>query len=115
MYHLPNENHICFKLIKDLFEIIFSQDKKLYVWGSKVELKPFVIFKLFSYEQLNPMNPINLQENFKIFWNKQHPHKSSTSTSSNSSSDNCLCEACIGIGPSELWSLQNAVAFELNE
>ncbi|CAF3260631.1 unnamed protein product [Rotaria sp. Silwood2] len=61
------------------------------------------------------MNPINLQENFKIFWNKQHPHKSSTSTSSNSSSDNCLCEACIGIGPSELWSLQNAVAFELNE
>ncbi|CAF3408778.1 unnamed protein product [Rotaria sp. Silwood2] len=93
MYHLPNENHICFKLIKDLIEIIFSQDKKLYTWGSINELKPFVIFKLFSYEQLNRMNPINLQENFKIFWNKQHRHKSSSSTSSNSSSDNCLCEA----------------------
>ncbi|CAF2957428.1 unnamed protein product [Rotaria sp. Silwood2] len=115
MYHLPNENHICFKLIKDLIEIIFSQDKKLYTWGSINELKPFVIFKLFSYEQLNRMNPINLQENFKIFWNQQHPHKSSSSTSSNSSSDNRLCEACIGIGPSEIWSLQNSVAFELNE
>ncbi|CAF2142087.1 unnamed protein product [Rotaria magnacalcarata] len=89
--HLPNENHICY------------------------ELKPFVIFKLFSNEQLDCMNPINLQEQFKLFWNKQHRHKSNTSSSSHASNNICHCETCIGIGTSELWSLQNSIAFTFNE
>ncbi|CAF4697554.1 unnamed protein product, partial [Rotaria sp. Silwood2] len=58
MYHLPNENNICFKLIQELFKIVFSQNKQIYIWGSKNELYPFVIFKLFSREHIDSSHPI---------------------------------------------------------
>ncbi|CAF3398651.1 unnamed protein product [Rotaria sp. Silwood2] len=113
MYHLPNENNICFKLIHELFKIVFSQNKQLYIWGSKNELYPFVIFKLFSREHIDFSHPINLQNEFHIFWKQHYPHRSSNSRSSNTSTTDCHCETCLGIGLP--WSLQNSVKFELKE
>ena len=113
VYHLPNENDIRFILIQELFRIIFSSDKQIYIWGLKNELYPFTAFRLFSHTQIDYLNPIDLQSQFKIFWQQQHPHRSSTSISTNTSTTDCTCENCLGIRLS--WSLQNAVKFELNE
>ncbi|CAF3894331.1 unnamed protein product [Rotaria sordida] len=109
MCHLPPENHICFKLLKQLFQIIFSKEKQVYIWGSTGELFPFITFKLFSYEQIDGINLINLQDQFKTYWNQQHIHKS------NEENDICICESCLGKQPSETWSLQDSVALELHE
>ena len=114
MYHLPNEDDIRFKLIQELFGIIFSSNKPIYIWGSKNELYPFVTFKLFSRAQIDSFHPINLQHQFKIFW-QQHPHRSSNSTSTNTSTTDCNCENCLGIGSFDFWSLRNVVKFELHE
>ena len=74
---------------------------------------PFTTFKLFSRTQIDYLNSIDLQKQFKIFWQQQHPHRSSTSVSTNTSTTDCICENCVGVG--SLWPLQNAVKFELNE
>ncbi|CAF1575156.1 unnamed protein product [Rotaria magnacalcarata] len=115
VHHLPNENSTTFKLIRQLFEIIFSMDKKNYIWGFKMELYPFIIFNLFTKEQVDRLKTINLQQQFKIFWNQQHPRHSSNPTTSNILTNNCMCEECLNIGLLEFWSLQNAVKFELNQ
>ncbi|CAF3622260.1 unnamed protein product [Rotaria sp. Silwood1] len=55
MYHLPNENHICFKLTRELID------------------------------------SINLQKQFRAFWQQQHPYRPSNLTSTT----NCDCENCL--------------------
>ncbi|CAF4709636.1 unnamed protein product, partial [Rotaria socialis] len=69
MWHLPRNNTTCFTLIKQLFNIIFTTKKIIYLWGLKDELTPFVDFNLFSHDQLQSITPINLQHQFKLFWN----------------------------------------------
>jgi hypothetical protein len=112
--HLPRNDHICFKLIQELFRIILTPAKKIFIFGSNEELYPFTKFKLFSRDQINTANIINLQEKFKIFWNQQHPSRSTCSRSLTTFTK-CICEICIGKRPSELWSFQDCVAYLLNE
>ncbi|CAF4898482.1 unnamed protein product, partial [Rotaria socialis] len=66
MWHLPRNNTTCFTLIKQLFNIIFTTNKIIYLWGLKDELTPFVDFNLFSHDQLQSITPINLQHQFKL-------------------------------------------------
>ncbi|CAF4554853.1 unnamed protein product [Rotaria sp. Silwood2] len=115
MCHSPHDNTTHFALIKQLFDIIFTSNKIIYIWGTKNELFSFVNFKLFSHEQLHSITPINLQHQFQLFWNEQHQHRYRISTSSNVFEDNCICEECIGRKPSEPWSLQDSTAYLLNE
>jgi hypothetical protein len=114
-YHLPDDNTNYFKLIKHLFEIFFSPGKIIYIWGNKNELDPFVEFKLFSNEQLRSIKPINLQQQFKLFWNERHPHQNRSSTSTDISQEDCICERCIGKNPTEPWSIQDSIAFSFKE
>jgi hypothetical protein len=114
VHHLPKQDDIVFKLIQQLFGIIFTPEKKIFVFGPKDELYPFVQFKLFSHDQIHNIKMINLQEEFKVYWNEHHPHQSIHSTSL-TTSINSMCEKCIGKNPSESWSLQDCVAFLLNE
>ncbi|UJR12810.1 hypothetical protein I4U23_016983 [Adineta vaga] len=65
------------KQIKQLFEMVFSKEKYTFIWGTSAEL--------FSYEQIDDMSCINLQDAFKIYCNTHH------------------------------WSLQDVVAVEFNE
>ncbi|CAF4430412.1 unnamed protein product, partial [Rotaria magnacalcarata] len=83
MCHLPHHHTTRFTLIKQLFDIIFASNKTIYIWGSKDELFPFIIFNLFSREQLQSITTINLQHQFKLFWNQHHPRHHHISTSSN--------------------------------
>ncbi|CAF0804052.1 unnamed protein product [Rotaria sordida] len=115
MCHLPGDNTTRFTLIKQLFDLIITSNKQLYIWGTKDELFPFINFKLFSHEQLQSITPINLQHQFKLFWNEQHPHHDRISTLSNKAEDKCVCEKCIGKKSSEPWSLQDSTAYLLNE
>jgi hypothetical protein len=115
IYHLPDNNTNHFKLIKHLFEIFFSPGKIIYIWGNMNELDPFVEFRLFSDEQLRSTKPINLQQQFKLFWNEQHPHQYRSSTSTDISEEDCTCERCIGKKPTEPWSLQDSIAFLFKE
>ena len=113
MCHLPRKHELTFKLIQDFFNIIFNNDKTIYIWGIKDELLPFTVYDLFSYEQINRFTFINLQDKFKEIWQQQHPHQSSEL--SNNSINDCLCESCIGKASTELWSLQDAVIYQLHE
>jgi hypothetical protein len=98
-----------------LFEIFFSSGKIIYIWGNKNELDPFVEFKLFSDEQLRSIKPINLQQQFKLFWNEQHPHQYRSSTLTDISEEDCICERCIGKKPTEPWAIQDSIAFLFKE
>ena len=71
-----------------------------------MELESFLSFSVFTSEQIHSPNKHNFQEEFKEFWQANHAHQSTTL---------CLCERCIGKNPSETWSLQDAVAFQIGE
>ena len=62
---MPKQDDIVFKLIQRLFEIIFTPEKKIFIFGPKDELYPFVQFKLFFHNQIHNIRMINLQEEFK--------------------------------------------------
>ncbi|CAF3391694.1 unnamed protein product [Rotaria socialis] len=114
MCHLPREYTTTFNLIKNLLTTIFNSGKPIYIWGDRDELTPFVIYNLFSATQLSLTNFQNLQDKFKEQWQQQHPHTTSTISSSDLTPE-CICEKCIGKSSHELWSLQDAVSYELKE
>ncbi|CAF5196623.1 unnamed protein product, partial [Rotaria magnacalcarata] len=111
---LPREHTTTFNLIKNLITTIFNSSKPIYIWGERDELTPFVIYNLFSATQLSLTNFQNLQDKFKEQWQQQHPHITSTISSSDLTHE-CVCEKCIGKSSHELWSLQDAVSYELKE
>lgn len=114
MCHLPPTTEHKFRLIKQIFNIIFNDDKKIYMWGNSDELIPFTTYKLFNNDQLNLPDVKNFQLEFQETWQQNHPHRATTTTSSDPATE-CLCEKCIGLSPSHPWRLQNAVARQLNE
>jgi hypothetical protein len=92
------------------------------VWGPKDELYPFIIFNLFSREQIDNTNIMNLQLKFKEFWNEKHPRHDTLlekhprhDTLLENTTNNCLCEQCLGKTPSHIWSLQDCIAIEFKE
>ena len=58
---------------------------------------------------------MNLQQYFKLYWNKNHQHHRRSSISTDTSELDCKCKQCIGKNLSEPWSLQNSTAHLLNE
>ncbi|CAF1496977.1 unnamed protein product [Adineta ricciae] len=115
MMHLPPRYSTKFSLIEQLFAIIFSHEKLLYIWGTTEELLPFTSFNLFTCTQISSIRSINLQDEFKSFWQAQHPHRDRTNETPDLAAIECICEQCIGKQRSESWSLQDAVARSLNE
>ncbi|CAF2052577.1 unnamed protein product [Rotaria magnacalcarata] len=114
MCHLPREHTTTFYLIKNLLTTIFNSSKPIYIWSERDELTTFVIYNLFSATQISLTNFQNLLDKFKEQWQQQHSHITSNISSSDLTPE-CVCEKCIGKSSHELWSLQNAVSYELNE
>ena len=104
MNHLPPTSSETFEQIRQICRIVFDPRNTIYTWGKITELDDFVPFRLFTSEQVH--SPINrdLQQEFKAFWQKIHPHQSNT---------RCECESCLGKNANEPWSLQDAVAHQL--
>ena len=113
-HHLPHEHHPHFELIKQLFQVVLSPEKTSFIFGPKTELKPFAQFRLFSLEQIQAMTCIDLQRNFKQYWQEQHPHRQANPTNI-TRMGKCRCEQCIGKNSTDLWSLQDCVAYELDQ
>ena len=115
MCHLPREHTTTFNLIKNLLTTIFNSSRPIYIWGEPDELTPFVIYNLFSATQLSLTNFINLQDKFKEQWQQQQQPPTISTTSSSDLPPECLCEQCVGKPSTDLWSLQDAIAYKLNE
>ncbi|CAF1673377.1 unnamed protein product, partial [Adineta ricciae] len=115
MMHLPHRQSETFALIAEFFKAIFKHNKSMYIWGTNEELLPFTQFQLFTHDQINAIETIDLQEEFKLFWQQQHPHRRSTIEDPYSLNQECRCETCIGKNTSESWSLQDAIAYSFNE
>jgi hypothetical protein len=112
VWHLPRIHEQTFQLMKYLFYVLFNPENNIYIWGTSDELLKFLDFNLFSQEQIDLSNNINLQDKFKEHWNDKHPHRSSSSSSNDNTT--CDCEQCLGIEVGNTWSLQNAMAYGLN-
>ena len=113
-HHLIHKHHPHFKLIEKLFQVVLSSKKTNYIFGSKTELKPFIRFELFSLQQIESMTFINLQRNFKRYWQENHHHKP-PNPENTTQPEECQCETCIGKKPTESWSLQDCLAYELKQ
>ena len=86
---------------------------KLYVWRSIDELKRFFEFNLFSSDQVDSSNNINLQDYFKYYWNEHHPHQSSLSLINNLLE--YICGTCLGIKSNNPWSWHDAITLQTNQ
>ena len=104
--HLPPTHSHAFQLIRQLFRIVLDPENVIYTWGIIAELKEFVQFNLFNHQQIESCDNRNLQDIFKQYWQQGHEHKRK---------DDCKCEECIGKNGNEQWSLQDAVAYQLEE
>ncbi|CAF3900056.1 unnamed protein product [Rotaria sp. Silwood1] len=111
--HLPPIHETTFQLIKQFFTTLFSPGKTIYIWGEIDELNDFTTTGLFTLDQITLSNNNNFQDEFKDYWTKKHPHEARLQRSTNELP--CQCESCLGINPTDAWSLQNAVAYALNQ
>ncbi|CAF1587901.1 unnamed protein product [Rotaria magnacalcarata] len=87
MCHLPRAYEHTFTLVKQFFQTLFNADNNIFIWENINELHSFCSYNLFTYDQLDLCNPINLQNAFKTHWNEQHPHQPTTSSASINYSD----------------------------
>ncbi|CAF3502743.1 unnamed protein product [Rotaria sp. Silwood2] len=111
--HLPPIHETTFQLMKQFFTELFRPEKTIYIWGKISELANFTTTGLFTLDQIKLSNNKNFQDEFKDYWTKKHPHQARSQRSTNELP--CQCESCLGINPTDTWSLQNAVAYELHQ
>jgi hypothetical protein len=115
IYHLPSKNNPNFPLIQELFRHVFTPGKDIFIWGTYDELIPFTTSELFTIDQIYGINYCNLQDDFKNYWKKHHPHRTPNPENDTATDDQCICENCLGHTYSHNWALQEAVARELKE
>ena len=108
--HLPNATTTTFLLIRQLFEALFKPENNIHVWGEIDELESFVRYHLFTSDEIYKSTNINVQKDFKRFWNENFPHAPSTTND-----EKCRCEGCLGIQTNNPWSLQDAIGYGMSQ
>lgn len=108
--HLPTATTTTFLLIRQLFEALFKPEKNIHVWGEIDELESFVRYRLFTSDEIHKSTNINVQKDFKKFWNDNFTHAPSTTDN-----EKCMCEGCLGILPNNPWSLQDAIGYGMSQ
>lgn len=97
--HLPEENSQTFKKIQRLCQIILSSNHTINAWGNpKEELGKFIEYKLFTKNNLKEIKPENIQQQFKDWYNDNHPSSPHRKTK-----------------PNDKFSLQSAVHLSMNQ
>jgi hypothetical protein len=72
--YLPPTSSQTFQLIKQLCQIIFFNNHHIYSWGNaKEELSKFCRYNLFDKDDIDRVNRINVQDEFKTWLKKNHP------------------------------------------
>jgi hypothetical protein len=108
VHHLPKQNQKEFQLIKNLFKSLFIKENKIFIWGEIEELEKFIQFDLFNLQQIYSSTNRNVQDEFKLYWEKVYPHHENRN-------EECQCKNCFGINHDGPLALQDAVAFELRQ
>ena len=113
--HLPHSSSVLFWLIKSLLKVIFQPSNMIYAWGdAKQELVGFLPFNLFPAHAVQQLNSIDLQHQFKRWYNRNFPHNCGLSLFA---ADDRLC-TCLHRPVKEknnAWSLQKAIAYTFNQ
>lgn len=72
--HLPPQHSKRFGRIRELCQVIFTNDHTIYSWGpAKTELRKFFRFNLFDEHNMDRINERNIQDEFKSTFHSTHP------------------------------------------
>ncbi|CAF1492261.1 unnamed protein product [Rotaria sordida] len=76
IHHLPQVTSVIFWLIRSLLKMIFNPSNCIYSWGNiKNELNKFISCGLFSSDQLEQINNIDIQKLFKEWHDQKLNHE----------------------------------------
>ena len=110
IHHLPQRNQHRFQLIKQIFDVLLQSTKIIFAWGDIDELETFTQYGLFTSNQLDLPQQLNVQRRFRTYWENHYPHQD---PSPNDTTD-CKCLHCFGITHDNLISLQDSIAITLH-
>ena len=113
--HLPQTATVTFWLMKSLLAVVLSPSNSIYSWGNATdELSQFVHYDLFSSSTIQRANNIDVQVDFKLWYNKIFLHTCGLQPYEH---DHSLC-TCIHRPVKhrqDQWSLQKAIAYAFRE
>ena len=113
--HLPHPSSTLFWLIRSLFKVILRPEKLILGWGDIVdELSSFIDDGLFSSDLLEQITTIDVQHQFKSWYNDRHPHRCDLTPSADDHIT-CTCSYRPVKNRNDKWSLQKAVAYLFDE
>lgn len=113
--HLPHSSSPLFWLISALLKIIFEPTNVLVSWGNLfIELPPFADCRLLSHQLIDHMTTINVQGEFKQWYNEHFPHTCGL-PALHTDSPLCTCEHRPMKHINNQWSLQGAIAYTFSE
>lgn len=113
--HLPHPTSVTFWMIRAVFKAIFQLDNVILSWGDIIEeLSAFVIFGLFTSDQLTRLKTIDVQHRFKSWYNRHYPHGCGLPIGAGDQAS-CTCPYRPIKHENHRWSLQKAVAYQFDE
>ena len=113
--HLPHSSSVLFWLIRALLKIILRSSNVFFSWGDPIlELESFVPFGLFSLDNIYQLTTVDVQREFKTWYNHRFPHTCAYPPFHDDSPD-CTCRHRPVKNPNNQWSLQRAIAYTFHE
>ena len=113
--HQPHLSSVLFWLIRSLLKIIFSPSNVLLSWGDLfLELSAFVQCGLVSYHTIHQLTTIDVQRQFKLWYNQHFPHTCGLPPF-HDDSPVCICHHRPVKHANDQWSLQRAIAYTFHQ
>jgi hypothetical protein len=112
--YLPSSTGILFQRIQFLLSIILSPSNLLQSWGDlKHELRHFLFHNLFSFQQIEQIQVVNVQQKFKRWFDKIFDHTTECYELYDNMNDNsnCICLHRPLKHTYDEWSLHMAIGF----
>ena len=114
--HLPHASSVLFWLIRSLLKVVFKSSNTIYAWGNAIhQLSDFVQYGVFSSQTLYQMNAIDVQHDFKKWYNKTFFHHCGVLPPFYDNNALCTCRHRSVRNPNNQWSLQNAIAYTFDQ
>lgn len=114
MCQLPSPSTLIYPRIQQLLKTIFHRSKTFLVWGNGyMELSSFTIYPLFQSIPLACLHFINIQDDFKDWYNRTYPHDQACYMAllNNIADDpECTCSHRPYKNFNDRWSLQLAIS-----
>lgn len=112
--HLPDKSSVLFWLIRSLMQVILKSSNLIFSWGDTIdELANFIHFGLFSLKTIEDIQPVDVQYQFKAWYNKSFPHFCGLSYDDDDFT--CPCPHRPLHHANHKWSLQRAIAYTFYE